>query len=61
MNLPTDNDGKKMFYEQLAKLQAKLVAESIKKLDVDNTSKEKVFVGVLELLNEKIKEEVKDE
>lgn len=50
-----------MFYEQFAKLQAKLVAESIKKLNVDDTSKERVFIGVLELLKDKVKEVKKDE
>lgn len=51
INLPTDDEGKSMFYEQFAKLQAKLVAESIKKLNVDDTSKERVCIGVLELQN----------
>lgn len=50
-----------MFYEQFAKLQAKLVAESIKKLNVDDTSKERVCKGVLELLETKLKEVKKDE
>ena len=61
INLPTDDDGKSMFYEQFAKLQAKLVAESIKKLNVDDTSKEKVCIGVLELLKTQVKEVKKDE
>lgn len=60
INLPTD-DGKSTFYEQFAKLQAKLVAESIKKLNVDDTSKEKVCIGVLELLKTQVKEVKKDE
>lgn len=61
INLPTDDEGKSMFYEQFSKLQAKLVAESIKKLNVDDTSKEKVCIGVLELLKNKVKEVKKDE
>ena len=61
INLPTDDEGKSMFYEQFAKLQAKLVAESIKKLNVDDTSKEKVCIGVLELLKTQVKEVKKDE
>lgn len=50
-----------MFNEQFAKLQAKLVAESIKKHNVDDTSKEKVCIGVLELLKTQVKEVKKDE
>lgn len=50
-----------MFNEQFAKLQAKLVTESIKRLNVDDTSKEKVCIGVLELLKDKVKEVKKDE
>lgn len=50
-----------MFNEQFAKLQAKLVAESIKKLNVDDTSKENVCIGVLELLKTQVKEVKKDE
>lgn len=61
INLPTDDKGKSMFNEQFAKLQAKLVAESIKKLNVDDTSKERVCIGVLELLKNKVKEVKKDE
>ena len=56
INLPTDDIGKNMFDEQFSKLQAKLVAESIKKLNVDDTSKQKLCLGVLELLNNKVKE-----
>lgn len=61
INLPTDDKEKSMFNEQFAKLQAKLVAESIKKLNVDDTSKENVCIGVLELLKNKVKEVKKDE
>ena len=61
INLPTDDKGKSMFNEQFAKLQAKLVAESIKKLNVDDTSKENVCIGVLELLKTQVKEVKKDE
>lgn len=61
INLPTDDEGKSMFYEQFAKLQAKLVAESIKKFNVDDTSKERVCIGVLEQLKDKVKEVKKDE
>ena len=56
INLPTDDIGQSMFDEQFSKLQAKLVAESIKKLNVDDTSKQKLCLGVLELLNNKVKE-----
>ena len=56
INLPTDDIGQSMFDEQFTKLQAKLVAESIKKLNVDDTSKQKLCLGVLELLNNKVKE-----
>ena len=61
INLPTDDEGKSMFYGQFSKLQAKLVAESIKKLNIDDTSKERVCIGVLELLKDKVKEVKKDE
>lgn len=61
INLPTDDKEKSMFNEQFAKLQAKLVAESIKKLNVDDTSKERVCIGVLELLKNNVKEVKKDE
>ena len=61
INLPTDDIGQSMFDEQFSKLQAKLVAESIKKLNVDDTSKQKLCLGVLELLNNKVKEVKKDE
>ena len=50
-----------MFDEQFSKLQAKLVAESIKKLNVDDTSKQKLCLGVLELLNNKVKEVKEDD
>ena len=61
INLPTDDIGQSMFDEQFSKLQAKLVAESIKKLNVDDTSKERVYIGVLELLKTQVKEVKKDE
>ena len=61
INLPTDDIGQSMFDEQFSKLQAKLVAESIKKLNVDDTSKQKLCLGVLELLNNKVKEVKKDD
>ncbi|HHX70237.1 MAG TPA: hypothetical protein GX708_19575 [Gallicola sp.] len=50
-----------MFDEQFSKLQAKLVTESIKKLNVDNTSKQKLCLGVLKLLINKVKEVKEDD
>lgn len=56
INLPTDEQGKNTFYEQFAKLQAKLVVETIKNLNADDTSKKNISLGVLETLKKQITE-----
>lgn len=54
MNLPTTTEGKKQFNEQFSKLQAKLIIECIKDLNIDDTSKKNLCIGVLDKLKEKV-------
>lgn len=56
MNLPTTTEGKKQFNEQFSKIQAKLIVECIKDLNIDDTSKKNLCVGVLDKLKELSKE-----
>lgn len=56
MNLPTTTEGKKEFNEQFSKLQAKLIVECIKDLNIDDTSKKNICMGVLDKLKIKLNE-----
>ena len=54
MNIPITTEGKNEFNEQFSKLQAKLVLECIKDLPIDDTSRKKLCMGVLNKLKEKV-------
>lgn len=58
VNYPTNDDGIKVFLDNLATFKAKLLLKRINDLDVDDKTKKEVLVKVLEILDDKYGGEV---
>ena len=54
INLPTDKDGWCEFYSEFAKLQSELVLLSIRKLNISYDDKERVLLGVIDKIKERL-------
>lgn len=54
INLPTDNKGWCEFNSEFAKLQSELVLLGIRKLNVSYDEKERVLLGVIDKIKERL-------
>lgn len=54
INLPTDNEGWCEFYSEFAKLQSELVLLGIRKLNISYDEKERVLLGVIDKIKERL-------
>ena len=54
INLPTDKDGWCEFNSEFAKLQSELVLLGIRKLNVSYDEKERVLLGVIDKIKERL-------
>ena len=54
INLPTDNEGWCEFNSEFAKLQSELVLLGIRKLNVSYDEKERVLLGVIDKIKERL-------
>ena len=54
INLPTDNEGWCEFNSEFAKLQSELVLLSIRKLNISYDEKERVLLGVIDKIKERL-------
>lgn len=54
INLPTDKDGWCKFNNEFAKLQSELVLLGIRKLDISYAEKERVLLGVIDKIKERL-------
>lgn len=54
INLPTDKNGWCEFNSEFAKLQSELVLLSIRKLNISYDEKERVLLGVIDKIKERL-------
>ena len=54
INVPTDKDGWCKFNNEFAKLQSELVLLGIRKLNVSYDEKERVLLGVIDKIKERL-------
>lgn len=54
INLPTSKDGWCEFNSEFAKLQSELVLLSIRKLNISYDDKERVLIGVIDKIKERL-------
>ena len=54
INLPTDNEGWCEFNSEFAKLQSELVLLGIRKLNISCDEKERVLLGVIDKIKERL-------
>ena len=54
INLPTDNEGWCEFNSEFAKLQSELVLLGIRKLSISYDEKERVLLGVIDKIKERL-------
>ena len=54
INVPTDKDGWCEFNSEFAKLQSELVLLSIRKLNISYDEKERVLLGVIDKIKERL-------
>ena len=54
INLPTDNEGWCEFNNEFAKLQRELVLLGIRKLNISYDEKERVLLGVIDKIKERL-------
>jgi len=54
INVPTDNEGWREFNIEFAKLQSELVLLDIRKLNISYDEKERVLLGVIDKIKERL-------